>query len=76
MWSSSESSDDDIKEKSKDDDELLLALAAYIAHDEGTKTERKARKVSVMTGIQWVELKLQDPKEFYNMFSIVCMTHW
>ena len=72
MWSSSESSDDDFnfKEKSNDDDELLLALAAYIAHDEGSKTERKARKVPVMTGIQWVELNLQDPKEFYNMFRM------
>jgi len=72
MWSSSESSDDDVnfKEKSNDDDELLLALSAYIAHDEGSKTERKARKVPVMTGIQWVELKLQDPKEFYNMFRM------
>ena len=70
MWSSSESSDDDVSFKEKSNDELLLALAAYIADDEGSKTERKARKVPVMTGIQWVELKLQDPKEFYNMFRM------
>ena len=70
MWSASESSDDDVHFKEKSDDEILLALAAYVANEEGSKTERKARKVPVMTGIQWVELKLQDPKDFYDMFRM------
>ena len=70
MNSSNDDSDNDL--------DLCYMLAACIAEDE-EKTPYAARRLPLMTGIQWVEERMKDPKRFYKCFrmrrSIFRMLH-
>ena len=61
MNSSIDDSDDDL--------DLCYMLAACIAEDE-EKTPYAARRLPLMTGIQWVEERMKDGRKFYNCFRM------
>jgi hypothetical protein len=54
-------------------------LAACIAQEESEKISYAARILPLMTGIQWVEERMKDPKKFYKCFrmrrSVFTMLH-
>ena len=77
---SSESSDEEVVSESPyEGPNLLLPLLACILHEDAVSAPRRPRKIPFMTGIQWVEEKMKDPREFYNMFrmrrSVFLMLH-
>ena len=80
--SSSDSSDAEVVvfEDQNDESNPMLPLLACFLHQEGQKAPNRPRKIPHMSGIQWVELKLKDPKEFYDMFrmrrSVFSMLHY
>ena len=61
------------------DEELLhmMMLAACIEEDE--KVPYAERRVPELTGIQWVQSRMKDPKRFYSCFrmrrSVFTMLH-
>ena len=63
MNSSSDDSDDEL---------LYYVMAACIAEEEekSQKVPYAARKLPLMTGIQWVEQRMKDPKRFYKAFRM------
>lgn len=54
-----------------DDEDLNLyyMLAAALA-EEDEKAPYAARSLPMMTGIQWVEERMKDPRKFYNCFRM------
>jgi hypothetical protein len=54
------------------DDEFMVAYAALEWMGLGSSGKKKEipSDIPVMSGIQWVELRLQDPDECYNMFRM------
>jgi hypothetical protein len=68
-------SDDD----SDDEMDMCCMLAACIAQEESEKIPYAARRLPLMTGIQWVEERMKDPKKFYKCFrmrrSVFTMLH-
>src|SRR6266540_2234973 len=61
-----------------DDMDMYYMLTACIV-EEGEKAPYAARRLPLMTGIQWVEERMKDPKKFYNCFrmrrSVFTMLH-
>jgi hypothetical protein len=58
-------SDDD----SDDDMDMCYMLAALIEEGESEKVPYAARKLPLITGIQWVEERMKNPKKFLQVFS-------
>ncbi|KAM0868725.1 hypothetical protein ACQ4PT_041141 [Festuca glaucescens] len=73
MNSSSDESDEEL--------DIYYMLAACIAEEleKGQKLPYAARKLPLITGIQWVEERMKDPRRFYKAFrmrrSVFTMLH-
>jgi hypothetical protein len=57
---------------SSDDDKFRVAYAALecMGSESSGKKKENPTNIPVMTGVQWVELTLQDPVECFNMFRM------
>jgi hypothetical protein len=55
-----------------DDDEFMVSYATLelMSSSSSGKKKEVANDIPVMSGIQWVELTLQDSEECYNMFRM------
>jgi hypothetical protein len=55
-----------------DDDDFMVTYAALEWMGSGSSGKKKEipSDIPVMSGIQWVEVTLQDPDEYYNMFRM------
>jgi hypothetical protein len=55
-----------------DDDDFMVAYAAleWMGSSSSGKKKEIPNDISVMSGIQWVEVTLQDLEECYNMFRM------
>jgi hypothetical protein len=55
-----------------DDDDFMVAYAAFEWMGSGSSGKKKeiSSDIPVMSGIQWVEVTLQDPEECYNMLRM------
>jgi hypothetical protein len=53
---------------SDEDMDMYYLLAACTA-EECEKTPYAARTIPLMTGLQWVEERMKDPKKILQMFS-------
>src|SRR6266498_5612705 len=55
-----------------DDDDFMVAYAALELMGSGSSGKKKEipTNITFMSGIQWVEVTLQDPVECFNMFRM------
>ena len=79
LSSSSSGSSQEEKDETQEGSNLHLIAAATILYEDNERVTRRTREIPIMTGIQWVELKMRDPKNFYDMFrmrrSVFLMLH-
>lgn len=53
-----------------DDDDFMMIFIALECMGSSSSENKKASHIPVMSGIQWVELTLEDPVECFNMFRM------
>ncbi|WVZ65112.1 hypothetical protein U9M48_014530, partial [Paspalum notatum var. saurae] len=69
MMSDSNSSDNECVSDSSDDF-MVAVIALEFMGPSDRNTHSIPRPIHVMTGIQWIEIQLQNPTECFNMFSM------